>query len=302
MSPSRTVRSVLLALFVLGIGAARADDATELERAKTSYDAGRYAEGADRFRVILTPDSPQSLSDPGAIERARAYFAACLIALGRTQEADTQIERIIRNNPLYSADPVVFPGKVIDRFIDVKSRLRNEIEGAFRLRADAERKARGRIEQEQRAYIESLQRLAGQETVISRHSRWIAMLPLGAGQFQNAQDGLGYGLFVTEALLAVTSVTALVIHTQLVADYPRHTPGTIDEVSFRDNKEAALRVNQYATAALAAITLTGIIQAQVTFVPETREVRPRSIPKPPALVPNVGALPSGWQIGLSGTF
>ena len=72
-------------------GPALADDATELERAKTSYDAGRYAEGADRFKEILNPDSPNALKAPNAIERARAYYAACLIALGRTDEANQQI-------------------------------------------------------------------------------------------------------------------------------------------------------------------------------------------------------------------
>jgi tetratricopeptide (TPR) repeat protein len=303
MSPSRFVRSALLALLLLGAhGAARADDATELERAKTSYDAGRYAEGVERFRQMLSPDSPQSLRDPAAIERARAYYAACLIALGRTEDADAQIERIIRNNPLYSADPVVFPGKVVDRFIDVKARLKNEIEGAFRARADAERRARGKVEQEQRNYIEGLQRLAAQETVVVRRSRWIALVPLGAGQFQNGDQALGYAFLASEALLAVTSATAFVIHTELVADYPRHSPGTVDFEAFQSSKAAALRVNHYATAALAAVALTGIIHAELTFVPEVREVRTRPIPKAPPLVPAIGAIPSGLSVGLSGSF
>jgi tetratricopeptide (TPR) repeat protein len=303
MSPSRSVRSVLLALALLvAPRGVRADDATELERAKTSYDAGRYAEGVERFRQILTPDSPQALRDPAAIERARAYYAACLVALGRTEDADAQIERIILNNPLYSPDPVVFPGKVIDRFIDVKARYKNEIEGAFRARADAERKARSKVEQDQRQYIEGLQRLATQETVVVRHSRWIAAVPLGAGQFQNGDEALGYAFAVSEALLAATSVTALVIHTELVADYPRHTPGTVDPEAFDSNKDAALRVNRYSTAALAAVTIAGIVHAQLTFVPELREVRTRAIPKPPSVMPSVGAIPSGWAVGLSGTF
>lgn len=303
MSPSRSVRSALLALALLAAPrAARGDDATELERAKTSYDAGRYAEGVERFRQILSTDSPQALRDPALIERARAYYAACLIALARTEDADVQIERIIRNNPLYSADPVVFPGKVIDRFIDVKARLKDEIEGAFRARADAERKARSKIEQEQRTYIETMQRLAAQETVVVRNSRWIAMAPLGAGQFQNREPALGYAFLVSEGLLAATSVTALVIHTQLVADYPRHAPGTIQLDEFQSSLNAALRVNRYATLALAGVTIAGIVQAQLAFVPEFREVRARPIPKPPHITPTVGAVPSGWSIGVAGTF
>ena len=191
MCPSRFVRSVLLALMLLGAARpSRADDATELERAKTSYDAGRYAEGMI-VRQLLTPDAPQSLKEPATIERARAYYAACLIALGRSGEADSQIERIIRENPLYSPNPVVFPGKVIDRFIDVKSRMRSEIEDAFRARADAERKARVKVEQEQRAYMDGLQRMAAQERS-SRDTRvGLPWFHSGPGSFRTGKTRWG---------------------------------------------------------------------------------------------------------------
>src|SRR5687768_6684036 len=95
-------RRVLAMALVLAVGfvarPSRADDATELERAKTSYDAGRYAEGVERFRDILNPESANALHDPAMTERARAYYAACLIALGRSDEADVEIEKLIRNN------------------------------------------------------------------------------------------------------------------------------------------------------------------------------------------------------------
>src|SRR5262245_9585745 len=100
MTRSRKVPAVLVALALAVVAApSRADDATELERAKVSYDAGRYAEGVDRFKEILTPGSPNALRDPASIERAQAYFAACLIALDRITEANEQIEKIYRTNP-----------------------------------------------------------------------------------------------------------------------------------------------------------------------------------------------------------
>src|SRR2546423_2417909 len=114
MTSSSWLRAVVVAIAVFGSARpAHADDATQLERAKTSYDAGRYAEGAERFKEILNPASASALHDPTAIERARAYYAACLIALGKNDEANAQIEKIFRNNPLYTPDPVAFPGKVI---------------------------------------------------------------------------------------------------------------------------------------------------------------------------------------------
>src|SRR5262245_56680162 len=107
MTRSRKVPAVLVALALTVVaGPSRADDATELEKAKASYDAGRYGEGVDRFKQILTPGTPNALKDPASIERAQAYYAACLIALDRVPEAIEQIQKIYRKNPLYAPDPV----------------------------------------------------------------------------------------------------------------------------------------------------------------------------------------------------
>src|SRR5689334_17121152 len=120
MTSSRKISAALAASVVLlATGVARADDATELESAKASYDAGRYPEGAEAFRKILDPTSSRALRSPNAIERARAYYAACLIALGKVDEAKDQFEKLLRQNPRFKPDPVVFPRQVTDPFFEV---------------------------------------------------------------------------------------------------------------------------------------------------------------------------------------
>src|SRR5262245_33265473 len=215
-SPKISAAVAAMAL-LLCVGTARGDDATELEGAKSSYDAGRYDEGAQRFRDILNPGSPHALKAASSIERARAYYAACLIALGRKNEANEQFEKLLRQNPRFDLDPVVFPREVIDPFLVIKRGLRNEIEALERARAEVREKA----DREQRAYIAPRRRLAGQETIIVKNSRWLAAIPFGVGQFQNGQTGLGYAFLISEALLAGTSITAGVIHMQLVSDSAR---------------------------------------------------------------------------------
>ncbi|MET0593986.1 MAG: hypothetical protein ABW133_14895 [Polyangiaceae bacterium] len=299
--------SLLLAFLAASLAAApaRADDATELERAKASYDAGRYAEGVDRFRDILTPGAPNALHEPTAIERARAYYEACLIALGRAEEADVEIEKVIRNNPSFSPDPVAFPSRVVDRFFEIKSRLKGEIEAAFRARTAAELATKAKAEKQQREYIETLQRMASQETVAVRHSRWIAMIPFGVGQFQNGQDGLGYGLFLAESALLVTNVVSNVLHDQLLSDFAPVDPGTVDYTKLNSELKTTRAVNLFSLAALGVVGLGGIIHAQATFVPERIETRPRALPPPPSsmpVAPKVGAGPSGFFLGLSGRF
>jgi len=293
---------VLLAAALFASGA-RADDASELERAKASYDAGRYAEGVDRFRQLLDPRAPGSLRDPVAIERARAYYAACLIALDRNAEADEQIEAIIRADPLYTPDPVVFPGKVVNRVLDIKARLKTEIEKAVQERADAERAQKLKLQQEQQAYIEALQQQAAQESVVVRHSRWIAALPFGVGQFQNGQDALGYAFLISESALALTSVIAGAIHMRLVAQYAQYPPGSFNFDDFNSRREASQTVSLVSGIALAAVAVGGIVQAQLAFVPEVRETRIRPLPRPPASITPTGFVSSsGWVLGVAGKF
>jgi tetratricopeptide (TPR) repeat protein len=296
-----------LAVAVLFLAAARpgrADDATELERGKNSYDAGRYAEGAERFRQMLAAESPGALADGAVIERARTYYAACLIALGRNGEAEAQIEKVIRQNPLYTPDPVVFPGQVVDRFTDVKARLKNEIEAVMRA---ADRAARAKAEKtrsEQADYLSMLQRLAGQETVVVRRSRFIASIPFGVGQFQNGQDGLGYLFLISEALLAGTGIGAVEIHNSLVSEIAQKRRYQIDQAvvdDFENKTRTARTVSYGAFFGFLAVAVGGVAHAHLTFVPEVRESRRRAVPPPP-VVPAAEIGLSRFVVGLSGRF
>ncbi len=302
MTRSRKVPAVLVA-FALAIvaGPACADDATELERAKASYDAGRYGEGAERFKEILNPGSPNALRDPGAVERAQAYYAACLIALDRVAEANEQIEKIYRTNLRFVPDPVVFPTKVTDRFFAVQGRMKDQTLAGQQAKDTAHDKEKKELQ----AYIATLQPLASQESIVVRRSRWIAALPFGVGQFQNGQDGLGYAFLVSEALLAGASMTTGVIHMQLLADYTRQQgqQGQIDYADLRSRLESTQQVNLYTSVALGVIAAAGIAHAEITFVPEVRETRPRALPKPPpAVLPTVAPRPSGFVVGVVGRF
>ena len=310
MRSRMALRALAAAICVVVVArAGHADDATELERGKNSYDAGRYGEGADRFRRMLDPESPGALKDPPIVERARTYHAACLIALGQDQEADAEIEKVIRQNPLYSPDPVVFPGRVVDRFTDVKARLKTEIEAAMRARAEAERAVRAKAEeahQAQLAYMATLERLAAEETAVIRHSRWIATIPLGVGQFQNGQEGLGYIFLVGEALLAGTGIAAAEIHNSLVseiADMEAHQRerSVIDD--FARKRTTASNVAMGSFVGFLVVAAGGIAHAHLTFVPEVREIRTRPTPAPPPVfAPGAAIGPTSFVVGVSGRF
>jgi hypothetical protein len=138
--------------------------------------------------------------------------------------------------------------------------------------------------------------------VVVRHSRYIAALPFGVGQFQNGQDTLGYTFLVSESALAVTSVVAGIIHMQLVAQFAQYAPGTVNFDDFDSRRRASRDVSRFAALGFAAVAIGGIVQAELALVPEVRETRPRPLPKPPAVMPSAFGMVGGFGLGVSGRF
>jgi hypothetical protein len=61
-------------------------------------------------------------------------------------------------------------------------------------------------------------------------------------------------------------------------------------------------VNWVAFSGWAGVTLVGILQAQLAFVPERVTYEPRALPPRPKLAPSVSLALGGMGIGLTGQF
>ncbi|PIE05266.1 MAG: hypothetical protein CSA75_05660 [Sorangium cellulosum] len=292
-----------LALFVLlWSWFAFADELAEFDKGRNSYSRGAYEQAADRFAQMLDADNPDALKSSDLIEQARIYRVASLIALGRTSEADKEIETILRVNPSAYPDPVIFPGVVLDRFTDVRGKIRSELEAQAKEKARMERL---RLEKEQakqrraRERIKRLEQLATQEVRVVQNSRWLAALPFGVGQFQNEQQELGWLFLTTEFALASTTVVTSAIYQDLSS---KGTQDNVDPEDLNDRIATMKTVNNLAFAALALTAVGGIIHSQLTYVPERREVRQRELPKELMVEPRVSALPGGAMVGVGGSF
>ncbi len=289
----------------------RLNDAAELARVVSLYEAGKYGECADSFHPLLSSDGAHPLHEPDVIESARIYHAACLIGSGQNQLADEPLRAAIRQNPQMKApDSLVFPPQVIDRFLRVRETMFDVIRKAEDervRRAQALARQQEERTRRERIRVAGLERLAQQETVITPHSRWLALVPFGVGQFQNGEKSLGYAFLTSEILLAASTLTTLGIETHLVlatsrADNP-------DEQSVNVTQRNWKTALEYSSYAWLGVSLLGIVEAQVAFVPEQREIHKR--PLPPALRPQTSsfrvvpsALPvaGGAVFGLSGRF
>jgi len=281
------------------------NDSAELARVVSLYEAGKYGECADSLHRLLSEDSARPLRDPDVVESARIYHAACLIGSGQPLLADEPLRAAIRQNPqMKPPDSLVFPPQVIDRFLRVRETMFDVIKKAederVRRAQELAKQQEERVKRE-RIRVAGLERLAQQETVIREKSRWFALVPFGAGQFQNGKDTLGYVFLTSEVLLAASTLTSLGIEThlvldanRLVADGKKPVPSTNDTLV---TWNTAMRVSSYAWLGVSVI---GILEAQISFVPEQRRVQKR--PLPVELRPSAEAVPGGAVFGLSGKF
>jgi tetratricopeptide (TPR) repeat protein len=299
---------------LLGASVCRADDAQELELAKNRFNAGQYEEAHQQFTRLLQPTLPPCdkgpsgacrLTDADLIERTRVLDAASLIALRRPALADAQIETVLRQNPAYAPSPALFPQEVVDRFTEVRGRLREELDRLAEQQAHEALKRRLTDQQAREAqekWVADLQRLAGQERRTEVNTRWLALLPLGVGQYQNGDIRLGALFTTTEVLLAASLVTSGVI-AQSYAGFDRRLCTSKECLADVESKFTTAKLfNHISFGALLGVAVAGIVQAQIAFVPERVTTIPRPIPPRPKIAPTVSLDPRNVGVGIVGTF
>jgi hypothetical protein len=278
---------------------ARADAQGDLEKGYSAFAAHKYSEAEGRLRALALLDANAGdLKDPDIAADARMYLGAVLVAEKKKEEASSVFEKLLRDKPDYEPDRLRVPLEAVDTFIDVKTRLRAELEKQLAEKVQREQADRARAEAvKQRAAqrFAMLEKFAGEERVVAENSRWKAILPFGVGQFQNGQTDLGWVFLSGESLLALGSAVAAVVSLYEAGQWN-------DAVLRRDHFAAeAYWTNTYNAAVgadwlaggflLAAVV--GAIHAELTFVPEHVSVRKR-------ILPTLSLSPSG--VGLGGKF
>ena len=280
----------------------RLSDEAELARVVGLYEAGKYDECSTEIERLLDPTGRYPLRQVGVVEKARVYWAACLLGGGDADAADAPLRAAIHENPQMKApDSLVFPQPVVQRFLKVRDSLVNEIRAAEEARikqAQAEARQREQSLARERARMAALEKLASQETVVVKNRRVLAFVPFGVGQIQNRQETLGYTLMASEVLLGSLSIAAIAVQSRLAvqADELVRTDGTVKAASYEATQRTWSNVKTLSFWGFAALAVGGVLHAQLEFVPEFRQTRPRKLP--PELAPtslprptSVSALP-----------
>ena len=304
----------LLAAVALAIGltvahAVRADEQSDLDKGRAAYEAKNYEDADKRFRAMLDP-ATGSLKDSALIKQARMYWAAVMIGLKKTTEANAVFEKLLLDDASFEPDPLSFPGGVIEAFIERRSKMRDRLNAAAadQAKRDAERKARDEAEKKREiARVKALEKMASEETITHMHSRWIALVPFGAGQFQNGQPALGWAFLSAEiALIGAGLITYPIYYNERSKAFAAYLAQDTDrQQQFFDRANEALIANGVLLGAAAAVAAIGVVQAQIVYVPQVLETKKRPLPGAsiaPIVAPMLERGGVGGVFGVTGRF
>lgn len=265
----------------------RLSDEAELARIIGLYEAGKYRECSSELDRLLDPTARTPLRQPSIVENARVYWSACLLGAGEGDAADAPLRAAIHENPqMKPPDSLVFPQPVVQRFLKVRDSLVNEIRAAEQARIkQAQAEARQREERlaRERRRMRELEQLAQQEFVVVQNRRVLSFVPFGVGQLQNRQETLGYALMVGEVLLGSLSIAAVAVQSRLAVatDEARRQglaprPDELQPFFARQGTWSAIKTVSFWS--FATLAVGGVVQAQLEYQPEFREVRTRPLP------------------------
>lgn len=159
-------------------GSALAAYSEPLQNAVNRYEYGSYAEAVESLNTLLYPIT--SL-DQYETETAHAYLGVCYFLTEQPGLARTEFITLLKLNPDYRLDPVIFPPKIVDFFNEVRDEV-------FPEQADNGRKG---------VFANIFQP--------PKKTLALAFFPFGAGQFQNRETSKGVIFLTTELLLGFTS-------------------------------------------------------------------------------------------------
>jgi hypothetical protein len=303
---ARAASAALLAALLFASSAYGADPRAELEKARASFLARNWSEAESFLRPLI--ENEANIPDRALVSRARMYLGAALLEEGRQTEAKQVFRDLALRDFSFDPDPLSFPSQAINLFIDVRASLQEEIHKAAEQNAANAAKQRAALEAlaaAQREWQAKVEALARETEVTVRHSRLIACVPFGIGQFQNGQTALGIVFLGAEVAAIGGTVVTYAMYNYARGRERDEILGVNDRAAQWHKRASDLRlVNLGFVGGFLAAVGVGVAQAQIAFVPEKKEIRTRDIPPKPvsaSLSPVIAPVAGGGaMVGVSG--
>jgi len=251
----------LICALLLAPELASADEFDLFAQAKNAYEAGEYQVAVTRFEELLEAEP----KNPALILEAHKLLGVSYMFTGNKDKAEASFLKLLTLSPEYTLDPLVFPIDVIDFFTEIKNKNNERLAELARVRA-AEEEARRKAEEEaRRKELEKLARTYYLERSREERSLLVAMMPLGAGQFQNGEKVKGALFLSGELLLGATAMTTYFLHEGLRPQSNEPFASTKDREAY-ERLEAGYRIANYSSlVALGVLTAVGIVDSLYNF-------------------------------------
>src|SRR5688572_10930002 len=164
-----------------------------LSDGRLAYERGDYASAVRLIVPLLYPSI--ELSTEEAVIDAHRLLALSYLLQKKETEAEEEATSLLALRPSFQLDPIVEPLMAVAFFETVRKRQDERLR-QLREREHAESEARAReAERRRRAEAERIYI----ERSVERHSRLVATLPFGIGQWQNGHKRKA-ALFLTSEL------------------------------------------------------------------------------------------------------
>lgn len=253
------------------------------ERGRIAFDRGEYARAIELLRPQLYPDI--RLDEESQVVRSHRMLAVAHLFEGQPEKARQEFLRLLELRPDYRFDPLLDPPRVVDFFNEILREQEAQIAALERRRRQAEEAAR-------RAQAAASAQVVEREWV--RNSLAVALIPFGAGQFQNGHRRKGWSFLAAEAALGGISVAAFATNflvygasyrlscedsADLARPTPSCEPSEVDRGPER-RSDLLLNVQLVSGGLFFAVAAWGIVDALIHYEP--------LVPREPAAGPQTG--------------
>lgn len=288
--------AIILKILLLGlfgrVGVATADEYDQFVIAKNAFDAGEYQESVRRFEELLK----NGLQNPTLVTEALKLLGVSYLFTENRKAAEEQFTKLLTKAPDYTIDPLLYPIEVVDFFTEVKQKNQKRLDALAKAKAIEEAARKAKEEAARKAEFERMKRNIYLERNVTSGSLLVAVLPFGAGQFQNRQKAKGWAFLSSEALLCVSSTVFFFLHSSLRsrADKPFEDSNKKDIYIMR---EKAYRIANHASLITLGVTaIAGIADSLYFFKKERvewKKVNEKDVPE------NLRPHPAGTSISIS---
>ncbi|MCG5056302.1 MAG: hypothetical protein KA712_25430 [Myxococcales bacterium] len=168
-------------------------------RGRVAFDRGEYARAITLLRPLLYPEI--RLDEESQVVRSHRMLGVAHLFENQPEEARQEFLRLLELRPDYRFDPLLDPPRVVDFFNQILREQEGQIAALEARRRQAEATER----------LRAAEAAAPPKVIVreyERRSLAVALLPFGAGQFQNEQSAKGWAFLAAESTLAGVSMAA----------------------------------------------------------------------------------------------